>query len=184
MMGRSRRAKLKLTPKALERFEQIVPLDLSDEELHKLTHFLEPVGDRSIDDVLDNLEKSIASLPGRSATSADDVKIIKSKLAAIDWEKLPTSRGVFFRDRGPIGLSAGTKTSSFVYGFDTVGQRFGALVQIEVGKIENDVTPVTVLSSTNLYKSDGSLYASASAIIGKTFHVRKLSELYTQEKKR
>jgi hypothetical protein len=182
-MGRGAGNKLKVTPKALERFADIVPFDLTPEELALLVKQMGPVGTRNIDQVLDHLEQAISRLPGRSgssgpeggnAASTDDTRTIRQKLSATDWSVVPERGGVFFRDKGPIGIAEGTRTSSFAYGIDAAGNRFGGIVEISIGKPGKESTPVTVLSSSRLLTPDGRLYTPAKPLTGRTFNVRPL----------
>lgn len=181
-MGRGFGKKIRLTPSALERFEAMVPFDLTDAEVAALAKQMGPIDGQTLDQVLSNLEKAINALPGRTEGSdgpvgPDVAATIQRKLGGVDWAALPKAGGTFFRDKGPIGLAEGTTTPSFAYGVDPTGKRFGALVSIRIGKAADGRTPVTVVASSDLFSPDGIRFGPAGSLAGKTFRIRTLSEI-------
>ena len=113
---------------------------------------------------------------GEMVASAEDVESIKQRLDAVDWAKLPV-HGVYFGDPSPMSLGPGTVTECFLHGVDDAGTKYGADVTIVVGKTQGGEMPVTVQASTDVYTREGKLYAPASNVVGRVYHVRTLSDL-------
>lgn len=184
------RGRKKVRPEFVRQFMTMLPADLTMAEVDILS--ADPGvqrADLSEDALLDAWRDAIARLrekPASGATATDEElrKLVVDKLAKSNWTGVPAD-AIYFRsetdpEKGPVGLAAGSRISSFCYG-TAKGIRYGALVTLTVGAEAEGRTPVTVDAVRSpIVDTNGIVLAGASYLLGKTFRISPRKTLATK----
>ena len=170
---------IKVSPEFVHQFLSLLPGDLTEEEVERLTTgFGSKTTKMSEAQLLDAWREAIGRLresngPAEMPKDAVQTQII-DLLAKVNWNGLP--KGIYFRsaqsEGGPIGTKVQTGYEALWYENGPT-RRIGGLCTIDILETENDMTPVTVTAvNSEAYSVDGTSLGELRTLVGKTYRLK------------